>query len=58
MSAQPDLTTLSVGQFADRFRTETLQLGTTFPSFGHQVPLSEDELNDDPKSPTAPLPPH
>ena len=40
MSAQPDLSKLSVGQFAERFRSEMIPLSNTFSYFCASVPLS------------------
>ncbi len=57
MSAQPDLTKLSVGQFAERFRTEMIPLGTTFSYFCASVPLSEEDLKEYLEEPIAALPP-
>ena len=57
MSAHPDLTKLSVGQFAERFRTEMIPLGTTFSYFCASVPLSEEDLKEYLEEPIAALPP-
>ncbi|MDQ6758500.1 MAG: hypothetical protein M3Z32_01385 [Acidobacteriota bacterium] len=57
MSAQPDLTKLSVGQFAERFRTEMIPLGSTFSYFCASVPLSEEDLKEYLEEPIAALPP-
>jgi len=35
MAAQPDLSKLSVGQFAERFRSEMIPLSNTFPISVH-----------------------
>ncbi len=57
MSAQPDLTKLSVGQFAERFRTEMIPLSTTFSYFCASVPLSDEDLKEYLEEPIAALPP-
>ena len=57
MSALPDLTKLSVGQFAERFRTEMIPLSTTFSYFCASVPLSEEDLKEYLEEPIASLPP-
>jgi len=57
MSAQPDLSKLSVGQFAERFRSEMIPLSNTFSYFCASVPLSEDDLKEYLEEPVAALPP-
>jgi hypothetical protein len=57
MSAQPDLSKLSVGQFAERFRGEMIPLSNTFSYFCASVPLSEDDLKEYLEEPIAALPP-
>src|SRR5437879_2089539 len=57
MSAQPDLTKLSVGQFAERFRGEMIPLSSTFSYFCASVPLSEEDLKEYLEEPIAALPP-
>jgi hypothetical protein len=56
MSAQPDLTKLSVGQFAERFRSEMIPLSNTFSYFCASVPLSEEDLKEYLEEPIAALP--
>lgn len=57
MSAQPDLSKLSVGQFAARFRSEMIPLSNTFSYFCASVPLSEEDLKEYLEEPIAALPP-
>src|SRR5579862_2278099 len=57
MAAQPDITKLSVGQFAERFRTEMIPLSNTFSYFCASVPLSEEDLKEYLEEPIASLPP-
>ncbi|HYL35512.1 MAG TPA: hypothetical protein VEV17_06335 [Bryobacteraceae bacterium] len=57
MSAQPDLSKLSVGQFAEQFRSEMIPLSNTFSYFCASVPLSEDDLKEYLEEPIAALPP-
>jgi hypothetical protein len=57
MAAQPDLSKLSVGQFAERFRSEMIPLSNTFSYFCASVPLSEDDLKEYLEEPIASLPP-
>ena len=56
MSAQPDLSKLSVGQFAERFRSEMIPLSNTFSYFCASVPLSEEDLKEYLEEPVAALP--
>jgi len=57
MSAQPDLSKLSVGQFAERFRSEMIPLSNTFSYFCASVPLSEEDLKEYLEEPIAAMPP-
>jgi hypothetical protein len=57
MAAQPDLSKLSVGQFAERFRGEMIPLSNTFSYFCASVPLSEEDLKEYLEGPIAALPP-
>jgi hypothetical protein len=57
MSAQPDLSKLSVGQFAERFRGEMIPLSNTFSYFCASAPLSEEDLKEYLAEPIAALPP-
>ncbi len=57
MSAQPDLSKLSVGQFAERFRSEMIPLSNTFSYFCASVPLSEEDVKEYLEEPIAALPP-
>lgn len=57
MAAQPDLSKVSVGQFAERFRSEMIPLSNTFSYFCASVPLSEEDLKDYLEEPIAALPP-
>src|SRR6202030_4801907 len=57
MSAQPDLTKLSVRQFAERFRSDMIPLSTTFSYFCASVPMSEEDLKEYLEEPVASLPP-
>src|SRR5208282_853852 len=57
MSAQPDLSKLSVGQFAEQFRSEMIPLSNTFSYFCASVPLSEEDVKDYLEEPIASLPP-
>lgn len=56
MSAQADLSKLSVGQFAERFRGEMIPLSNTFSYFCASVPMSEDDLKEYLEEPIAALP--
>jgi len=58
MAAQPDLSKLTVGQFAERFRSEMIPLSNTFSYFCASVPLSEDDLKEYLEEPVAALPPN
>ncbi len=57
MSAKADLSKLSVGQFAERFRSEMIPLSNTFSYFCASVPLSEEDLKEYLDEPIAALPP-
>jgi hypothetical protein len=57
MAAQPDLSKLSVGQFAERFRGEMIPLSNTFSYFCASVPLSEEDLKEYLEEPIGSLPP-
>src|SRR5216684_508807 len=57
MAAQPDLSKLSVGQLAERFRSEMIPLSNTFSYFCASVPLSEEDLKEYLEEPIAALPP-
>jgi hypothetical protein len=57
MSAQLDLSKLSVGQFAERFRTEMIPLSNTFSYFCASVPLTDDDVKEYLQEPIAALPP-
>jgi len=57
MSPQPDLSKLSVGQFAERFRGEMIPLSNTFSYFCASVPFSEEDLKEYLEEPVAALPP-
>jgi hypothetical protein len=57
MSAQANLSKLSVGQFAERFHSEMIPLSGTFSYFCSSVPLSEEDLKEYLDEPIASLPP-
>src|ERR1700730_12896453 len=57
MSAQPDLSKLSVPQFAARFRGEMIPLSNTFSYFCASVPMSEEDLKEYLEEPVGALPP-
>lgn len=57
MSAQADPSKLSVGQFAERFRSDLIPLSNTFSYFCAAAPLSEEELKEYLEEPIAALPP-
>lgn len=57
MSAQLDLSKLSVGQFAERFRAEMIPLSNTFSYFCASIPLSEEDVKEYLEEPIASLPP-
>jgi hypothetical protein len=56
MSAQPNLSKLSVGQFAERFRDAMIPLSNTFSYFCASVPLSEEDMKEYLEEPIAALP--
>ncbi len=58
MSAQFDLSKLSVGQFAERFRGEMIPLSNTFSYFCASVPLSDEDIKEYLQEPIAALPPN
>ncbi len=57
IAAQPTLSRVSVGQFAERFRGEVIPLSTTFGYFCTSVPMSEEVLKEYLEEPIAALPP-
>lgn len=57
MSAQLDLSKLSVGQFAERFRGEMIPLSNTFSYFCASVPLTDEDVKEYLQEPIAALPP-
>lgn len=57
MSAQLDLSRLSVGQFAERFRSEMIPLSNTFSYFCASVPLTDEDVKEYLQEPIAALPP-
>jgi len=57
MPAQPDLSKLSVTQFAERFRGEMIPLSNNFSYFCASVPMSEEDLKEYLEEPVAALPP-
>jgi hypothetical protein len=57
MSVTADLSKLRAGEFADRFRGESIPLGNTFSYFSAAPPLSEDDLKEYLHDPIAALPP-
>jgi len=57
MSAQPDLSKLSVGQFAEQFRGAMIPLSNTFSYFCASVPMSEEDVKEYLEEPIAALPP-
>jgi hypothetical protein len=57
MSAQLDLSKLSVGQFAERFRSEMIPLSNTFSYFCASVPLTDEDVKEYLQEPIASLPP-
>jgi hypothetical protein len=56
MPAQFDLSKLSVGQFAERFRGEMIPLSNTFSYFCASMPMSEEDLKEYLEEPIAALP--
>ena len=57
MPANPDLSRLSVKQFAEQFHAEMIPLSNTFSYFCASVPMSEDDLKEYLEEPVAALPP-
>jgi hypothetical protein len=57
MPAQPDLSKLSVTQFAERFRGEMIPLSNNFSYFCASVPMSEEDLKEYLEEPVGALPP-
>src|SRR6185437_7268020 len=57
MPVQPDLSKLSIRQFAERFRTEMIPLSNTFSYFCASIPLSDEDLKEYLEEPVAALPP-
>jgi len=57
MPANPDLSRLSVKQFAEQFHGEMIPLSNTFSYFCASVPMSEDDLKEYLEEPVAALPP-
>jgi hypothetical protein len=57
MAVQPDPAKLSVGQFAERFRSEMIPLSNQFSYFCASVPMSEEDLKEYLEEPVAALPP-
>jgi hypothetical protein len=57
MSAQLDLSKLSVRQFAERFRADMIPLSNTFSYFCASVPMTEEDLKEYLEEPVAALPP-
>ncbi len=57
MSAQSNLSKLSVGQFAERFRDDMIPLSNTFSYFCASVPMSDEDLKEYLEEPIAALPP-
>lgn len=56
-AVQPNLSRVSVGQFAERFRGEVIPLSNTFGYFCASVPFSEELLKEYLEEPVAALPP-
>lgn len=57
MSAQLDLSKLSIGQFAERHRAEMIPLSNTFSYFCAAFPLSDEDVKEYLQEPIAALPP-
>src|SRR5919205_369575 len=55
--AQSNTSRVSVGQFAERFRSEAIPLSNTFSYFCASVPMSEEVLKEYLEEPIAALPP-
>ena len=56
-TAQPGLAKVSVGQFAERFRSEVIPLSNTFAYFCAALPMSEEVVKEYLEEPVAALPP-
>lgn len=56
-TAQHNLSKVSVGQFAERFRSEVIPLSNTFGYFCASVPMTEDVVKEYLEEPVAALPP-
>ncbi len=56
-TAQPGLAKVSVGQFAERFRSEVIPLSNTFAYFCASLPMSEEVVKEYLEEPVAALPP-
>ncbi len=57
MAVLPQLSKLKLDQFARRFRSESIPLGTSFSYFCAAMPLGEDDLKEYLEEPIAALPP-
>lgn len=57
MPPQPDLSKLSVRQFAERFKGEMIPLSNTFSYFCASTPMTEEDLKEYLEEPVAALPP-
>src|ERR1700722_14926147 len=57
MVALPDPSKQSVGQLAERFRSEMIPLSNTFSYFCASIPMSEEDLKEYLEEPVASLPP-
>jgi hypothetical protein len=57
MPPQPDLSKLSVSQFAERFRSDMIPLGNTFSYFCASLPWGEEDMRDYLEEPISALPP-
>ena len=57
MSAQVDHAKLSVGQFAERFRSEMIAISTNFSYYCASVPLTPEDMKEYLEEPIAALPP-
>jgi hypothetical protein len=57
MAGQFDLSKLSIGQFAERFRGEMIPLSNTFSYFCASVPMTEEDLKEYLREPVGALPP-
>ena len=57
LPAQSNLSRVSVGQFAEKFRLEVIPLSNTFSYFCASVPMSEEVLKEYLEEPIAALPP-